>query len=120
MGKSLKCAARSVREPGSFDSLKLRIVVIELTLKCAPQVVCPPEAAEQPCPPRPNCYPDDWKLECVIDPCTCKTIWIDQDVRAQPDCAQQIVPECVQVQVEGLHVIHFGLNYLLELSISFC
>jgi hypothetical protein len=66
----------------------------EITAMCA-NVQCPASAAESPCPPRPSCYPADWKLECIVDPCTCRAIWIDQDVRKKAECADQIRPVCV-------------------------
>lgn len=45
-------------------------------------VACPKSAEELGCPERPSCFPDDWQLKCVLDPCACRTIWINEDVRS--------------------------------------
>lgn len=58
------------------------------------KVTCPVNP-NMSCPPRPACYSSDWKLDCIVDPCTCRAIWIDEDTRAKPECADSLQPPCV-------------------------
>mmetsp|Transcript_20443 Transcript_20443/g.28749 ORF Transcript_20443/g.28749 Transcript_20443/m.28749 type:complete len:1085 (+) Transcript_20443:25-3279(+) len=69
----------------------------EIASMCS-KVVCPTDPASMTCPPRPACYPEDWKLDCIVDPCSCRAIWIDQDVRSKIECADQLRPACVEPQ----------------------
>lgn len=68
----------------------------EMKSACA-GVQCPASSKTAACPPRPSCYPADWALECIVDPCSCRSLWVDQDVRSTipPQCSKQIATPCI-------------------------
>jgi len=38
----------------------------------------------------------DWKARCVIDPCSCKSIWMNEDIRPlSDDCLHALMAKCV-------------------------
>jgi len=84
-------------DANQIDSTKCKVNVIDELADACGGVVCPDEVIQNAnCPPRPSCYPDDWKLECILNPCTCRTMWVSEDVRRVPaTCSATIVPEPV-------------------------
>jgi len=61
-----------------------------------PSIKCP-ASAKPSCPPLDyTVCPRDWKLTCVVDPCLCRSFWLDNDVRYTPgECSQSIQPPCI-------------------------
>jgi len=48
------------------------------------------------CGSRPKECPQDWNLNCIIDPCTCKPTWMNEDLRYPPAaCIHALKPKCV-------------------------
>jgi hypothetical protein len=68
----------------------------QMKTACA-KVQCPASSRTAACSPRPSCYPSDWALNCIVDPCSCRSLWVDQDIRSNiaPPCRNQIVAKCL-------------------------
>eukprot|EP00463_Aulacantha_scolymantha_P003687 TRINITY_DN4572_c0_g1_i1.p1 TRINITY_DN4572_c0_g1~~TRINITY_DN4572_c0_g1_i1.p1 ORF type:complete len:182 (-),score=34.40 TRINITY_DN4572_c0_g1_i1:150-695(-) len=48
------------------------------------------------CGPSPPGCPLDWNARCVIDPCSCKPIWMNEDIRTPSDaCLHSLIAKCV-------------------------
>lgn len=93
------CSTRVVDVDGKeIDHQQCKVRLDQEISQMCSRVQCPADVVTVACPPRPPCYPADWQLECIIDPCSCRAIWIDQDIRKKPECAGSIHPQCVPAE----------------------
>lgn len=84
-------------EPIPHEKCKVDLTS-EMYAMCA-TVTCPPGVEDLVCPPRPACFPEDWKLTCIVDPCACRAIWVNEDTRnLSPTCDSKIRAPLVDVK----------------------
>lgn len=54
------------------------------------------ETDEPDCGSLPSACPSNWNARCVTDACSCKPIWMNEDVRnPKEECLRSLVAECV-------------------------
>lgn len=73
-----------------------RVPVEQCKLKPDPvecPVTCPD--MEPDCGKRPKDCPSALKLKCIMDPCVCLSLWVDEDVGLPPICTADYVPPCI-------------------------
>jgi hypothetical protein len=59
-------------------------------------IQCPESNKAPKCSVRPSACPKDWNIQCVIDPCVCRPVWANLDVRFTPEtCKRQLEPPCI-------------------------